>query len=270
MKFKERLITLFFLLNSFLISGHLFSETPEEAGLKISLNSEKANNGFLGEVSEMKMILEDAHGTKISRKMKGKTMETKGDGDKSISQFLLPADVRGTMMLTWTHKKKDDDQWLFLPSIKRTKRISSSSKSASFMGSEFSYEDLGSQEVEKYTHKLIKEENNKDGLSMWLIERTPKNKKSGYKRLKTWIIKKYNNPFKVEYYDRKNELLKTAVFSEYREYKVGGKSLWRANKIHMVNIQTGKKSTITWSNRKLGVEFDGDEFEKDSLLEQDF
>ena len=74
MKFKERLITLFFLLNSFLISGPLFSETPEEAGLKISLNSEKANNGFLGEVSEMKMILEDAHGTKISRKMKGKTM----------------------------------------------------------------------------------------------------------------------------------------------------------------------------------------------------
>ena len=270
MKFKECLITLFFLFNIFLIGTPLLSQTPEEVGFKISLNSEKANNGFLGEVSEMKMILEDAHGTKISRKMKGKTMETKGDGDKSISQFLLPADVRGTMMLTWTHKNKDDDQWLFLPSIKRTKRISSSSKSASFMGSEFSYEDLGSQEVEKYTHKLIKEEKNKDGLDMWLIERTPKNKKSGYKRLNTWIIKKYNNPFKVEYYDRKNELLKTATFSDYREYKVGGKTLWRANKIHMVNIQTGKKSTITWSNRKLGVEFDEDEFEKDSLLDQDF
>ena len=270
MKFKGRVISLFFLLNSLLMSTTLLSKTPEEAGLNIAVKNEKANNGFLGEVSEMEMILEDAHGTKISRRMKGKIMETKGDGDKSISQFLLPADVRGTMMLTWTHKEKDDDQWLFLPSIKRTKRISSSSKSASFMGSEFSYEDLGSQEVEKYTHKLINEEKNKDGLDMWVIERTPKNKKSGYKRLKAWIVKKYQNPLKVEYFDRKNELLKTATFSDYKQYKVKGKSLWRAGKIHMINVQTGKKSTITWGNRKLGVEFDEDEFEKDSLLEQDF
>ena len=262
--------TIFFLFISSFICSSLLAQTPEKDGLKIALNNEKANNGFLGEVSEMEMILEDAHGTKISRKMKGKTMETKGDGDKSISQFLLPADVRGTMMLTWTHKEKDDDQWLFLPSIKRTKRISSSSKSASFMGSEFSYEDLGSQEVEKYTHKLVQEEKNKDGLEVWLIERKPINKKSGYKRLKAWVVKKYHNPSKIEYFDRKNELLKTATFSNYKQYKVGMKVLWRASKIHMINLQTGKKSTITWTNRKLGVEFDEDEFEKDSLLEQDF
>ena len=106
----------------------LFSQDPEAKGLEIAIANEKANDGFVGESSEMEMVLEDAHGTKIKRKMKGKIMETTGDGDKSISQFLLPADVKGTMMLTWTHKKKDDDQWLFLPSIKRTKRISSSNK----------------------------------------------------------------------------------------------------------------------------------------------
>ncbi|MEE2744828.1 MAG: outer membrane lipoprotein-sorting protein, partial [Bdellovibrionota bacterium] len=232
--------------------------------------NEKSNDGFVGESSEMEMILEDAHGTKIKRRMKGKIMETKGDGDKSISQFLLPADVKGTMMLTWTHKKKDDDQWLFLPSIKRTKRISSSNKSASFMGSEFSYEDLGSQEVEKYSHKLLKEEKNKDGLDLWVMERIPRNKKSGYRKLKVWIIKKYSNPGKIEYYDRKNELLKIATFSSFKEFKIGSRTLYRASKIHMVNVQTGKKSTISWSNRSLGVKFDEEDFEKDSLLDQDF
>jgi len=248
----------------------LFSQGAEEKGLEIAIANEKANDGFVGESSEMEMVLEDAHGTKIKRKMKGKIMETTGDGDKSISQFLLPADVKGTMMLTWTHKKKDDDQWLFLPSIKRTKRISSSNKSASFMGSEFSYEDLGSQEVEKYTHKFLKEEKNKEGLDLWVMERVPRNKKSGYKKLKVWIIKKYSNPEKIEYYDRKNELLKVATFSSFKEFKIGSRTLYRASKIHMVNVQTGKKSTIRWSNRSLGVKFEEEDFEKDSLLDQDF
>lgn len=247
-----------------------FSQTAEQKGLKIAIENEKANNGFIGESSEMEMILEDAHGTKITRKMKGKILEIKGDGDKSINQFLLPADVKGTMMLTWTHKNKDDDQWLFLPSIKRTKRISSSNKSASFMGSEFSYEDLGSQEIEKYTHKLIKEEKNEEGLEFWVMERVPTNKKSGYKRLKVWMAKKFRSPRRIEYYDRKNELLKVSTFSGSKTFKVGDKTLYRPSKIHVINVQTGKKSTILWTKRKLGVQFDEEDFEKDSLIDQDF
>ena len=118
------------------------------------------------------------------------------------------------------------------------------------MGSEFSYEDLVSRrEDEKYTHKLIKEEKTKEDLEVWLIERTTKNKKSSYKRLKAWVSKKYRNPLKVEYFDRKNELIKTATFSNYKQYKVGKKALWRANKVHMINVQTGKKSTIMWREK---------------------
>ena len=128
-------------------------ESPAAKGLRLAKELEVANRGFVGESSEMEMILIDAYKSKTVRQMTGKTMETKSDGDKSLMVFQNPKDVKGTKMLTHTHKKGDDDQWLFLPSLRRVKRISSRSKTSSFMGSEFSYEDLGSQEIDKYQFK---------------------------------------------------------------------------------------------------------------------
>jgi len=116
-----------------------FALTPEERGLEIAKKMEKVNSGFIGEVAEMTMTLIDAYNTEILRKMEGKIKEVKDDGDKSIITFLQPNDVKGTKMLTWSHKTENDDQWLYLPSMKRVKRISSNSKTSSFMGSEFSY-----------------------------------------------------------------------------------------------------------------------------------
>ena len=133
------------------------ADDPAKKGFDIMQKAEVFNNGFLGESSSMEMILINAHGDKVERKMDSKIKETNGDGDKSIITFKWPADVKGTKMLTWTHKKGNDDQWLYLPALKRVKRITSRNKTGSFMGSELSYEDLGSQEVEKYTYKYIKD-----------------------------------------------------------------------------------------------------------------
>ena len=105
----------------------------------------------------MTLELINAHGDVTKRKMVMEVLEGTDDGDKSRSVFEWPADVKGTKLLTWTHKKGDDDRWLYLPAVKRVKRISSSNKSGSFMGSEFAYEDFSSQEVEKYTYKLLDE-----------------------------------------------------------------------------------------------------------------
>ena len=105
------------------------TETPETKGLRIATKADAVNAGFKGEASEMVMILTNAHGDKTTRKMSSKTLEGTDDGDRSIITFIWPADVKGTKMLTWTHKVGNDDQWLYLPSLKRVKRISSRNKS---------------------------------------------------------------------------------------------------------------------------------------------
>ena len=198
----------------------VFAQSPEEKGLELARKSDQAGNGFVGEKSEMELVLVNAHGDKVTRKLLSRVRETEKDGDKSIVTFEWPADVKGTRMLTWTHKTSDDDQWLYLPSIKRVKRIISSNKSGSFMGSEFAYEDLGSAEVEKYKFKFLKDDL-LEGRKQWAIERVPVDERSGYSRQVMWMDHEFLQPARIEYYDRKGELLKTADFTFESRLVVG-------------------------------------------------
>jgi len=241
-------------------AGKASAQDPSAAGLALAQRLDSANQGFVGEESEMRMVLINAHGDKVERRMTSQVLERLDDGDRSKMEFLWPADVKGTRMLTWSHKVDDDDQWLYLPAIKRVKRISSRNKSGSFMGSEFSYEDLGSQEVEKYTYRLHGEEI-LDGRKVWKLERTPVDKRSGYSKQIIYSDQEYMNPLYIEYFDRKGDLLKTGTFADYAKF---GK-LWRAQKIIMVNHQTKKESHLVWSDRKLQIDHDEDEFDSDEL-----
>lgn len=250
-----------------LIAGLLLGSTslalassPQARGLEIAKQADTAANGYKGESSSMEMVLVNAHGEKTTRKMRSEQIEQSGDGDRSRIEFEWPADVKGTRMLTWTHKTANDDQWLFLPAINRVKRISSGNKSGSFMGSEFAYEDLGSQEVEKYKHKYIADET-LDGRKTWKVERVPTDSESGYSKLVSWMDQEYLNPLKIDYYDRKGELLKTATFTGYTKQ---GK-WWRPGGIKMVNHQTKKEAHLTWRERKVGVEIPTKSFESDEL-----
>ena len=128
--------------------------TGEQKGLLIATESERRDNGFGDHSSDMTMTLRNQHGDEVTRYLRINTLEVVGDGDKSLTIFDRPADIKGTALLTFSHKKGPDDQWLYLPALKRVKRISSGNKSGAFMGSEFAYEDLSSQEVEKYTYKF--------------------------------------------------------------------------------------------------------------------
>jgi len=242
-----------------------YAATAEQKGLEIAKKMEAANNGFKGEESQMEMVLIDAYGAQTKRVMKGLVQEVKGDGDKSISIFENPKDVKGTKMLTHSHKGDDDDQWLYLPTVRRVKRISSSNKSSSFMGSEFSYEDLGSQEIEKYNYKWVKDVKiGKKGAKGWVVERIPKSN-SGYTKMTMTIAEAYMNPIRVEYYDRKKELLKVAKFSNFKKYNIDGKKMWRSNKIEMDNVQTKKRSIFEWKDRRVGVDHSNRTFLKSSL-----
>ena len=139
----------FSLLQALLISPMLLfvmqgvsAETPEQKGLKIAQAADARDAGFADFTANMVMTLKNRAGNTSTRIIRIKTLEGKNDGDKSLSLFDEPADVKGTAMLTFSHGLKADDQWLYLPALKRVKRINSRNKSGPFMGSEFAFEDL--------------------------------------------------------------------------------------------------------------------------------
>lgn len=210
---------------------------------EVAKKSDAVMSGFEDASSDMIMTLINANKQKRERKMKMIVLE-QDHGDKSLMEFISPADVKGTKFLNYQHIDKDDDQWLYLPALKRVKRIASKNKSGSFMGSEFSYEDLSSFDVDKYSYKGDAKIGTLDGVKMYTGERTPKTKSSGYTKEVSWIDAKEFLARKVEYYDRKHELLKTAYFQDYK--KISG--IWRIGKIVMKNHQNDKQTILVWKN----------------------
>jgi outer membrane lipoprotein-sorting protein len=250
------------ILTIFMMPVVSVGETPEEKGLAIAREADRRENGFHDFTADMHMTLRNRHGEESTREIRVRTLEVEGDGDKSLIIFDNPRDVKGTAFLNYTHKAGDDDQWLYLPALKRVKRISSRNKSGSFMGSEFAYEDIASQEVEKYTYKWVRDEVY-DGQECFVVDRYPVDRKnSGYTRLETWIDKQEYRPLKVEYYDRKNLHLKTLTIGDYKKYL---NRYWRAGTMKMVNHQNGKSTDLVWSNYTFRTGLTENDFSKNSL-----
>ncbi len=131
------------------------------------------------------------------------------------------------------------------------------------MGSEFSYEDLGSQAIEKYTYQLVKEDQ-LDGKKVWVLERVPKTK-SSYSKTHLYVDQKNYIVLKTEYYNKRNELYKISYASDIKEYRVAGKVMYRVGRLKMENIKNKKSSLFIWSKRKLGVNISERKFHKNAL-----
>ena len=251
-----------FLIFPFLINIS-FAETAEEKGLKIAKQTYNNSRGFTDSQSDQIMILIDPNGNEVIREISGKTLENKDpdDGDKSITFFKKPKDVEGTIMLSHTHITDNDDQWLYLPALGRVKRISSSNKSGSFMGSEIAFEDFSGSDYRKYDWKYIGEEEY-DGEICFQIESYPKYKNSGYTKRVGLTDEKFRIR-KIDYYDRKDELLKTIFFEDYKLYL---DKIWFANTFRVVNHQNKNSTLFKWLNREFNVGLKKGDFEKSSLL----
>jgi hypothetical protein len=247
---------------TFLSTGVVFAETPEEKGYNISLEAERRDDGFQDNESDMLMILKNKQEATSEREMKVKGLEGKGDeGDKSLIVFLSPRDQKGTALLTHQHADRDDDQWLYLPALKRVKKIASSKKSGPFMGSEFSFEDIGGQSIEDYTYKYLRDDTY-DGQDCFVVESYPVDKNSGYTKVQTWIDKEHYRTLKAEFYDRKDSHLKTLSASGFKQYE--GK-FWRPDELLMVNHQTGRSTVLKQSNMKFKSGLSDADFNKNSL-----
>jgi outer membrane lipoprotein-sorting protein len=233
----------------------------EQKGLDISMEVKKRDLGWQDSTADMQMLLRNKQGQESIREIKMKTLEVHGDGDKSLTIFNKPRDVKGTAFLSFSHPVESDEQWLFLPALKRVKRISSRNKSGPFMGSEFAFEDLSSFEVEKYTYKYLGVEE-VNGLTNFKVEQYPVDENSGYTRRIVWIDTLEYRINKIDFYDRKNSLLKTLTFSDYKQYIA---KHWRADAQEMINHQNGKSTELKWSNYNFKTGLTDSDFNRNSL-----
>ena len=236
-------------------------ETPEEKGLRIAREASARDDGFGDFTAGMTMVLRDRHGRESVRRMRFKVLEVRGDGDKSLFVFDEPPDVRGTALLTHAHVNTPDDQWLYLPALKRVKRINAARRSGSFMGSEFSYEDMSSHEVDEYTYKYLRDEPCGE-LTCTVIEQAPLDKKSGYSRKLVWQDTGELRTWKVELYDRRGAHLKTLTLAGYRQYL---DRYWRAGEQTMVNHLTGASTVLEWTDFRFRTNLDDGEFTRTAL-----
>ena len=227
------------------------------SNFEVAQKSEKALSGFEDSTSSMQMKLINAKGQQKIRTMKMKVLEGE-DEDRSLMEFLTPADVKGTKFLNYEHVDKDDDQWLYLPALKRVKRISSKNKSGAFMGSEFAYEDLSAFNVKKYHYEGEAKEIMLDNKEIYQTYSVPVSKNSGYTKLVSWVDKKTFLIQKIEYYDRKKELLKTAYFDKYNNFD----GVYRMAQITMKNIQNDKTTILIWSDEKIKTGLKKKDFHK--------
>ncbi len=237
------------------------SATPEEKGLKIARETRERARGFGNFTVNQIMVLRNKHGQESRRQLRVKVLEVAEAGDKTLFVFDRPRDVKGTALLVHARRKANDDQWLYLPALKRVKRISSSNRSGSFMGSEFAYEDMGAQEVEKYTYRYLRDEPC-GKLTCTVSERFPVNKRSGYRRQIVWQDKDELRVWKVQYYDRKNAHLKTLTVGNYKQYL---DRYWQAGEMTMVNHLTGKSTVLTWKDFKFRTQLKDRDFTRTGL-----
>lgn len=215
--------------------------------------------------SELVMKLINKRGAVRVRKLLSYSIDV-GVGKKdrkSIMFFQYPSDVKGTGFLTWDYDnpRKDDDKWLYLPAMKKTRRISgSSAKQDYFMGSDFTYDDMGSRNVDEDTHKLLGTENI-DGYKCWKLESIPKDKREIYAKKIAFIRQDCLIAVKVEYYDKMGKLHRRLELSNIT--KVEG--FWIAKKLHMTNVQTGHQTILEFMNPKYNLPMDESKFNVTTL-----
>ena len=252
------------LLLALALEPALAAETPEAKGLALAQAADTADQGWGDAKATLSMVLRNAAGAESRRELRIRLREMPGDGDQSLITFQLPRDITGTALLSYSHALAPDDQWLYLPALKRVKRIATANKSGPFVGSEFAYEDLTSMEVDKYSYRWLRDED-AAGRPASVLEEVPRYENSGYARRLVWLDRARLQPLRVEFFDRKGAPLKTLLCEDYRPYQ--GR-YWRAHRMTMRNQQTGKSTELAWGDYTFGNGYTARDFDQSSLARE--
>ncbi len=228
-----------------LMSAVYAAQASEDPGFDIAARSDRTDLGFGDSDVELQMVLRNAAGQESTRALRIATLEKPDEnvGDKSLVVFDTPRDIEGTALLSHAKILDPDDQWLYLPALKRVKRISSSNKSGPFVGSEFAFEDFTAIELNKFDYTYVGEVPCGD-LTCDVLERTPRYENSGYTKQVSWVDQTDYQIRKVEFYDRRGDLLKVLELKDYRNYD----GIWRAHTLSMSNVQTNKQTDLIYGD----------------------
>ncbi len=211
---------------------------------------EKVYNRPTGDdqTSDLTMTLINKSGDQRVRKIKQFTKDI-GEVEKSIMFFFSPADVKNTSFMNWTYDSdQGDDQWIYLPALKKTKRISSDSKSDYFMGSDFTYDDLGDRKLEDDIHKLLREET-LDGKECYVVESVSIDEDYMYLKTVVWVDKSNFTGVKKEFYDEDEDLLKILTIKEVEEIS----GIWMITNSEMKNVQKNHRTSIILTNIQINT-----------------
>ncbi len=171
---------------------------------------------------------------------------------KSLIRFIKPEDAKGIGLLVHEHSLKDTDRWIYLPALKKSRRIASNKKSDTFMGSDFTYEDLENERIQNNSYQYLGD-TLIEGMLCYKIESKPKTdeeiKNSGYSKRNLYVNHKNNMILRVEYFDKKGEYFKKQTLSDIIYMEKYGK--WRTHKMEMENIKTGHKTVLIFKNFKI-------------------
>lgn len=219
------------------------SLSPEERGHAIAVEADQRREGFDDEVTTVTMELEGSDGRVRTRQFTMQTLEmTSGNAaDRSLAIFHQPRDVAGTAVLSHTYNDQPNEQWLYLPSLRRVRRIPPANLSGAFVGSELTYEDLLSENADRFEHRWLRDEPC-DDRHCFVIERRPVYENSGYSRQVVWIDQEEFRTIQIEFYDQEERFEKTLVLEDYRLYL---DSFWRAHRLTMDNHRTGRRTVLT-------------------------
>ena len=197
----------------------------------------------------LKMILENERGDQRVREI-SQYIKSSGKDEKKIMFFTAPADVRDTSFMSWSYDdtSKDDSQWIYLPALKKIKRISSSNSNDYFMGSDFTYDDLGTRNPDEDTHTLLRKETI-DEKECYVIESIPLDTETMYSKTITWILPGNWFGVKKEFYDEEGELLKTLEIQKVEEIK--GYSVIASS--FMTNVQKDHTTQMQLSDLQINT-----------------
>ncbi|MFQ5610072.1 MAG: outer membrane lipoprotein-sorting protein [Woeseiaceae bacterium] len=234
----------------------------DDRAFEIAARTDRSDTGFGDSEVELRMVLRNAAGQESTRSLRIATLEKPDEsvGDKSLVVFDTPRDIEGTALLSHAKILDPDDQWLYLPALKRVKRISSSNKSGPFVGSEFAFEDFTAIELNKFDYTFISEEACGE-YTCDVLERTPRYENSGYTKQVSWVDQTHYQIRKVEFYDRRGDLLKVLELNDYRNYE----GVWRAHLFVMKNVQTKKQTELVYGDYTFGTGLTEGDFVKGRL-----
>lgn len=234
----------------------LIAEAEEMTGRQV-MTKQKELHKVQTEIGNEIMLLVDEGGSKEKRIVKRYAKEVGDDVHRYLVVFLDPADIRGTALLTWEQKERENDQWLYLPAQKKMQRIAKGSKKNYFMGTDFTYEDMEPEDVDNFDYTILRSETleHDNGTNeCYVIEAVPANKEkkreSGYSKRIMWIDKQNLFTLKVEFYDRRERLQK--VQTNHALENISG-TVWRAKKTLMNHLERNHKTLTGITSRQINT-----------------